>query len=127
MKPATIVLLLASASCTLPLSPNLANLTNMEWAEGYWRQAQTELSMMVPPPKGDPFKVRISHFRFRVEADQFQCGPVVAVGCFYPGVRLIRYAVAYPQVLTHEAKHAILWKLKDNRWACIEHGDEPCP
>jgi len=102
------------------------------WMRSQWHTAQNELSQLVPIPH-DPrrrrgvFDISIDRFTFRKEPDIFKCGPITTYGCFHPGGRLIRWWGGSPDVVKHEAKHAILWALGDSRWPCIEHPDEVCP
>jgi len=94
----------------------------------YWHQAQDELSQLKPPPwnakrgrPGDPFNVRIEEFTFEASSLAFSCaGYLETAGCFNPP-RHIQYWASYPEVIKHEAKHAILYRLGDPRWKCIEH------
>jgi len=54
---------------------------------------------------------------------QFYCGDVLANGCFDPPSTII-YNFDTPQVIRHEALHAILYKLKHPGWVCPEHAEK---
>jgi len=59
-------------------------------------------------------------FTFEKRDEPFQCGDIDgAWGCFWaPQGRIEWFDV---RVLAHESQHAILWKLGDSRWRCVEH------
>lgn len=84
-----------------------------------WQLAQAELA----PQFGD----RVMHihpmfFNWRRATGPFiDCGGVKAYGCFYPERRLIEWHNDYPQVIRHEAAHAILWRLGCPEWSTYGH------
>ena len=120
-------LLLWLAACNTPTGPSGDSLEGVKpWMHAYWAQAQRELKAMPIPPRKDPFSVSITRIKFRGEPEWFMCGSIKTAGCFHDGGPLIRYYVGAPEVIRHEAKHAILWALGDARYHCIEH-PEPCP
>lgn len=76
----------------------------------------------------DGFSADIIHsigpekFTFRAVDGKFDCGGVKqTAGCFSDSKRLIRYTIGHEYTVRHEAKHAILWALGDDRWRCVEH------
>jgi len=63
-----------------------------------------------------------------VKPGSFYCNGVQANGCY--GAGLIKWNVKTPQVIRHEAGHAILHKLREKYWYCYEHGviaKDECP
>jgi len=127
-------LLLLTGCPLLPTSHDPVDRGIEPWMRSQWHAAQNELSQLVPIPS-DPrrrqgvFDVSIDQFTFRKESFMFPCGPgpALTAGCFHTRVRLIRWWGGAPDVIKHEAKHAILWALGDSRWRCIDHPDEVCP
>jgi hypothetical protein len=68
-------------------------------------------------------RVLPEQFDFRPRAGTFPCGDAYeANGCFSPPNNII-YNLDTPTVIRHEAGHAILYKLGDDRWKCYEHSE----
>jgi hypothetical protein len=96
--------------------------------EAEWKLAQEDVSRLDPPPPGNPWDVTHDMFRFVIEGETFACSREErnVVGCFVffheqLAIRgLIRY-VEVPGVIRHEARHAILRVLNDERAPYIGH------
>lgn len=56
----------------------------------------------------------------------FFCGDIEANGCYIPEKRLIIWNTQTPNVIRHEAGHAILHRLLGSNldWHCYEHGND---
>lgn len=73
------------------------------------------------------FNVKPEHFRWKVlDVESFDCGGVEAVGCYDADTATITWVRSVPEVIAHEAGHAILERLGDRRWDCFQH-EEDCP
>lgn len=88
----------------------------------WWQKARTELESYGLRTCGP------EHTTFIPVGGMFRCGGGLAVGCYIPSSRTIHYSIEHPQVLQHEAEHAILHQMNYPRlvYHCIpEHHDEP--
>jgi hypothetical protein len=98
---------------------------------GEWAAAQRDLTELVPPVDGNPYRVTMSQFAIETEPRPFYCGEVgihaviLVKGCFRAepverALGVIRY-VPKAGNLRHEARHAILFALGDERWMSVGH------
>lgn len=99
--------------------------------ESEWRDAQRDIAALYPPAEGDPFDVSPREFVIQKEREPFYCGEtgihavLLVYGCFRAepqekSLGVIRY-VPGREALRHEARHAILFALGDDRWADVGH------
>lgn len=92
-----------------------------EWMRAEWRIAQ-ELSAVRAGQAA--FAVHPEHFVIKAIVGPFECGGVMANGCFTHGLfttPTIRWNTETPSVIRHEGQHAILWKLGHPDFKCVEH------
>ena len=89
-----------------------------EWLRREWRIGQQRVSSRVPGAHA----VAPESFRFEALPNAFDCGGILANGCFSPGSKTIRYNRKTPAVIRHEAGHAIGQKrrLETRQIRCIE-------
>lgn len=83
----------------------------------YWAQGQEALEPYVGQRA---YLVHPDQFTFEQHPGPFKCGDIEDVyGCFHPwGQRIEWWDI---RVIRHEAQHAILWRLSDSRYKCVEH------
>lgn len=66
------------------------------------------------------YLVHSDQFRLKKRSGPFTCGSTKnAWGCFWAPQAVIEWYDV--RILEHESKHAILWKLGDRRWRCVDH------
>lgn len=85
-----------------------------------WAIAQARLV----PYVGDEFAYDVwpASFNWKEYPGPFECDGIEGSnGCFRWLRREIAWNILEPKVIRHEAQHAILWKLGDERWRCVEH------
>jgi len=98
---------------------------------GEWADAQRDIAALAPPAAGNPYGVTPSQFLIETEERPFYCADygihavILVKGCFRAeaggdAVGLIRY-VPDSGNLRHEARHAILFALGDERWPHVGH------
>lgn len=112
------LLLLATAGlagCGLPTGPGEIP----EWIRGEWVIAQGKVATVYGRPEGRG--IPPEQVRWEAIEGTLECGGVKANGCYDPGRREIRYNSLTPEVVRHEAGHAILHILGDPRWRGYEH------
>lgn len=67
--------------------------------------------------------VSVGDFSWQRHNGPFMCGDELANGCFHYPSRTITWNVQTPQVIRHEAGHALLYALGYyDKWRCYEHG-----
>lgn len=98
---------------------------------GEWTEAQNDIAQLVPPVAGDPYSVTMSRFVVKAEEQPFYCADygihavILVKGCFRAepdedSLGVIRYVLNTGN-LRHEARHAILFALGDERWPSVGH------
>ncbi len=98
---------------------------------GEWVEAQRDIAALAPPAAGDPYRVTPSQFLIETEGEPFYCGDygihsvILVKGCFRAepegdALGVIRY-IPDRGNLRHEARHAILFALGDDRWPQVGH------
>lgn len=104
------------SSCSVATTPTDLNPA----IEAEWALAQQAVSTM----RGDTAAYGIwpTQFNWRESAGPFDCGGDLANGCFEANRRRITWNTQTPNVIRHEAGHAILWKLGDDRWRICTDG-----
>jgi hypothetical protein len=118
-----ITLLLITASCRTHLGPKI-DLDPVIISE--WGAAQV---ILIEQNWQDYFqidRVKPQMFNFTEHAEPFHCNGQLANGCFSPPWD-ITYNKQTPQVIRHEAGHAILYRVRDYRWRCFEHKEKCSP
>jgi hypothetical protein len=119
--------LISALACSVLNSP----IDETPDLSGEWAWAQRDLTELVPPVDGNPYRVTMGQFSIRTEPRPFYCGEtgihavILVKGCFRAepeagSLGVIRYV---PQAgnLRHEARHAILFALGDERWMSVGH------
>jgi hypothetical protein len=101
-------------SASFDAAPVVAS--QIETLPGFWESAQRRLDADYGV---STYHIPASSFRFYSHPGSFDCGGVSANGCYRHGE--IHYNVTMPQVLEHEAMHAMLHMTRDARWKCVGH------
>lgn len=110
-------LALVTLSCSGPGSPD--SLVSLQHIRDEWRLAQEKLS--APEWVGDrAWEVGLQTVSFREKRGRFYCEGTYCNGCYYSSGTIL-YNGYVPEVIRHEAGHAILHRLGDRRWRCYEH------
>ena len=105
-------------ACDTPTG-TASGVVDAEWAIGQ--------ATLAPWVGERAYTVWPSMFRWVEQPGAFYCGDVWSNGCFHHESRRIEWNVLTPTVVRHEAMHAILWKLGDSRYQCVEHTEECTP
>jgi len=110
-----LLLMLGIASCASTIGPK--TLDPIIVAE--WKSGQEELvEAGWPKHRVQIFVPQL--FKFKKFDDTFECGPVVANGCFQPP-KTIMYNAQTPHAIRHEAGHAILYRMGVWCWRDWKH------
>ena len=88
-----------------------------DWLRHEWSIGQERASSRVT----GAYSVQPEQFHFEAMPGPFDCGGILANGCYSSGTGKIRYNRRTPDVIKHEAGHAILNRLGHPDWRCYEH------
>jgi hypothetical protein len=116
-----LLLVLALIGCN-PMGPS--DVPNWSEITHHWEIGRNTLVTSGWLSDSKSRRVRPEDFTFKYHPDQFMCGGELADGCFTSSARTIGYNVQQIHVIQHEAGHAILYALHDDRWKCYGHGTE---
>lgn len=121
-KQEAIIGLVLTALCLLRCEATTSPDAIPDHVRAEWAIAQQRVEAHYDEPRAR--FIHPEQFGWRVKSDLFWCGDILANGCFSTPSGTITYNRHVPEVIRHEAGHAILWKLNHPDWRCWEHWNE---
>lgn len=115
-----VILFALLIHCTLLDSPPTGiSMPVSDWIRLEWNIAQSIIA--TDWELDSAFGVHPDRFKFEEMPGPFKCGDMdLAAGCYKSSSKTIQYDVNSPNVVRHEAGHAILHALGGN-WKCYQH------